>query len=99
MATRRASKVKRALEAKGMECTETHHHVFRKRLDGVTMMVTRVSHGMTEIDDKLGRLMGNQLYLKLGEFWNLVDCPLTEPEWNALVAERCTEGRNPFLGH
>jgi hypothetical protein len=41
--------------------------------------------------------MGKQLYLQLAEFWKLVDCPLTEEEWDALVAERCQGGQNPFL--
>ena len=97
MATRRTADVARALEAKGMERTESHHHMFRKRVGDVTVMVTRISHGMRQIDDKLGRLMGKQLYLRLAEFWKLVDCPLTEEEWDALVAERCQGGQNPFL--
>jgi hypothetical protein len=97
MSTRKVAKVRRALEAKGMECTDGHHRMFRKQLDGVTVMVARISHGAKEIDDTLGRLMGNQLYLRLNEFWNLVDCPLSEAEWDLLVAERCKGGHNPYL--
>lgn len=41
--------------------------------------------------------MANQCCLQLREFWNLVDCPLSEEEWDALVADRCADGRNPFL--
>lgn len=73
--------------------------MFRKEIDGVTHLVTRVSHGSNkEIDNGLGKLMANQLCLQLKEFWNLVDCPLSEDGWEALVKERCAGGRNPFLG-
>jgi hypothetical protein len=41
--------------------------------------------------------MANQLCLQLAEFWRLVDCPMTEDEWDELVRQRCVGGRNPFL--
>lgn len=80
-----------------MERDESHHHMFRKTIDGVTHLVTRISHGSNEINDSLAGLMGKQLCLQLREFWKLVECPLTEEEWVALVRERCVDGRNPFL--
>jgi|ERR1700722_18070203 hypothetical protein len=98
MATQRASTVASALEAKGMERDEKHHHMFRKRVDGVTTLVTRISHNAREINDGLGALMGKQLCLRLGEFWELIDCPLAEEDWDNIVAERCHDGQNPFLG-
>jgi hypothetical protein len=49
-------------------------------------------------DQALGGLMGKQLYLQLREFWALVDCTLSEDEWEAIIRERCVDGRNPFLG-
>jgi len=97
MATQRAATVALALEAKGMERTESHHHMFRKQVGGVTTLVTRISHSVRDIDDGLGRLMGKQLCLNLREFWELVECPLTEQQWDALVADRCQDGLNPFL--
>lgn len=97
MATKTASNVATALEAKGMERDETHHHMFRKKVGEVTTLVTRISHGARDIDDGLGRLMGKQLCLILREFWELIECPLTEDQWDALVAERCADGLNPFL--
>ncbi len=98
MATIRSAKqVAHALEAKGMERDEAHHHMFRKQVDGVTTLVTRISHDSGEIGDGLALLMGRQLCLKLKEFWSLIDCPLTEDAWNELVAARCPDGRNPFL--
>jgi hypothetical protein len=97
MATRTTAVVTQALEAKGMEADESHHHMFRKQVDGVTTLVTRISHNAKEIDDGLAKRMANQCVLQLKEFWNLVDCPLTEEEWDKLVAERCEDGKNPFL--
>jgi hypothetical protein len=94
---RPVTEVEAALLAKGMERDESHHHMFRKTIDGVTHLVTRTSHGANEIGDGLAKLMANQCCLQLGEFWNLVDCPLSEDDWNALVATRCVDGRNPFL--
>ena len=95
--TRPVAVVESALLAKGMERDENHHHMFRKTLEGVTHLVTRISHGGDEIDDGLGHLMANQLCLQLREFWNLIDCPLTETDWDKLIRERCSGGRNPFL--
>ncbi len=80
-----------------MQPDVTHHHMFRKTLEGTTHLVTRISHDAREIDDGLGKLMANQLCLQLREFWNLVDCTLSEPEWDDLVRSRCGGGRNPFL--
>jgi hypothetical protein len=98
MAVRQAKRVASVLEAKGMERDENHHHMFRKQVDGVTVLVTRISHNAKEINDGLARLMGKQLVLSLKEFWELVDCSLDEEGWNELVADRCHEGVNPFLG-
>lgn len=97
MATQRAATVAAALEAKGMERDESHHHMFRKQVRGVTTLVTRISHNSKVIDDGLGGLMGKQLCLNLREFWDLIECPLSEGDWDALVAERCKDGLNPFL--
>ncbi len=97
MGTRKATDIEDALESKGMLRDENHHHMFRKELDGVTTLVTRVSHNAKLIDDGLASMMGKQLCLRLQEFWDLVDCPLTEERWDEIVAERCPDGRNPFL--
>ena len=95
--TRPVAVVRQALLDKGMQPDETHHHMFRKTLEGTTHLVTRISHDTREIDNHLGRLMANQLCLQLQEFWRLVDCTLSEDEWDAIVRERCGGGRNPFL--
>lgn len=71
--------------------------MFRKQVNGVTTVVTRLSHGAREVDEGIGLLMGKQLCLRLKEFWSLVDCPLSEEAWDKLIADRCKDGRNPFL--
>lgn len=78
---------------------ENHHTMYRKDLDGVTTLVTRISHGSRFIGDHLASLMANQCALRLKEFWELVDCSLTAEQWDVLVAERCDGGRNPFMPH
>jgi len=80
-----------------MTPSENHHHMYRKTIDGVTTLVTRMSHGSTTIGDGLGKLMAAQCALQLREFWDLVDCTLSAEEWDLLVKQRCTDGRNPFL--
>lgn len=86
-----------ALLAKGMVRDESHHHMFRKSIEGVTTLVTRISHSGSTIDNTLGKLMASQCCLQLREFWRLVDCDLTGEDWDTLVRQRCANGRNPFL--
>ena len=88
----RSSIVARALVAKGMAQDESHHHMYRKTVQGVTTLVTRISHGSNEINTSLAKLMANQCRLTLKEFWSLVDCPLSADEWDDLVRKRCLDG-------
>jgi hypothetical protein len=81
-----------------MVMDENHHHMFRKELNGVTTLVTKTSHSGGEIGDSLAKRMANQCCLQLREFKDLVDCSLSEAGWDALVAQRCAGGQNPFLG-
>jgi len=77
---------------------DSHHVMLRMDVDGVTTLVTRVSHGVREIDSFLAGLMARQCALRPREFWELVDCTLDSDGWLTLVRERCEGGRNPFLG-
>ena len=76
-----------------------HHIIFRKRIEGVTQVMTRISHNSPPIGDSLGLAMANQLCLRLKEFWELVDCPMSEADWDQLIRDRfrSSGGRNPFL--
>ena len=95
--TRTPAAVATALTAKGMVPDESHHTMYRKSIDGVTTLVTRISHGADTIGDDLGKRMANQCCLQLKEFWRLVDCHLSEADWDALVRSRCVGGHNPFM--
>ena len=97
MTVRKRRVVEAALKAKGMTSTDSHHIMFTKDLDGVTHLITRISHGADEISDTLAKRMANQCYLHLREFWQLVDCPLSEEQWDTLIRKRSASGRNPFL--
>jgi hypothetical protein len=94
---RRVSQVDAALRAKGMTSHQGDHIMYTKKVEGTTTLVTKISRSHREIGDGLGKLMAHQCALHPREFWQLIDCTLTEEEWDRLVRERCTGGRNPFL--
>ena len=87
-----------ALVAKGITQDEGHHHMYRKKVAGV-IEVTRKSHDDREINNTLATRMAKQCCLYLAEFWQLIDCPLSERAWNDKIRERCVDGRNRFIGH
>ena len=91
--------VRAALEAKGMVPDQNHHLMLRKKLDGVVTLVTRMSRDGEDIRGARAGLMASQCALFLSEFWQLVECPLSQEEWEGKIRERCPDGRNPFIGH
>ncbi|WP_088318833.1 hypothetical protein [Kineosporia sp. R_H_3] len=100
MTVKKVADVQAALTSKGMTADESSHHkMLRLEVAGTTKVVTRISHGMKEIDEHLGALMAKQCFLHLKEFWDLVDCPLSAEQWTAKIQERSVGGRNPFLGY
>jgi hypothetical protein len=94
----KARVVATALVAKGMTEDEgQHHRMYTKTVDGRIDLITRISHGSHEISRRLANAMAKQCALTLAEFWQLVDCPLDREQWDALVRQRCPDGRNPFI--
>jgi hypothetical protein len=95
--------VEKALVAKGMvrTATQKHHVIFTKTIRGLLTLHTRISHNSPPIDDYLMGAMAGQCCLPLSEFRQLIDCPLTEAQWDQRVTELAPDGRNPFLrsGH
>lgn len=75
-----------------------HHIMLRKKIDGVTTVFTRMSHNDQEIRGNLIGLMARQCYLKAPEFWDLIDCPLSEKDWEKKIKKRSEDGRNPYIG-
>jgi len=94
----KARAVKAALLAKGMIPDENHHLMLRKKVEGVTTLVTRMSRDDREIRGDLVGLMARQCCLRPAEFWDLIDCPLGEEQWDELIKKRCADGRNPYIG-
>lgn len=74
-----------ALRSKGAEVRQSHHAMVTKRIDGVTVVVTRVSHGRKDVSKGVVRAMAKQCHLTLPQFLDLVDCPLNEDDWNELI--------------
>jgi hypothetical protein len=95
--TKPARKVVAALKKKGMEPYPGDHRFLRMKVEGVTQIVTKVSHGTTEITDYHAGLMATQCVLQLKEFWDLVNCPLSADAWLKKITERCVDGHNPYL--
>jgi hypothetical protein len=89
--------VRQALLNKGMTPRQGDHEFFHKTIPGVYKLVTKISHGGGEIDDSNGSLMATQLCLHLREFWRLIDCSLSEQDWERIVRQRCANGHNPLL--
>ena len=84
-------KVEAALQKKGFELDERHHHYFTYvTLDvKVTAIKTKTSHTkkMKEIPDNILSLMAKQCHLKNSTFLKLVDCPLSREDYEALLQE------------
>jgi hypothetical protein len=96
MPVRSVRVVRQALQDKGMIPDEGDHEFFRKNIPGVNHLVTKISHSGKDIGDAKATRMANQLCLHLREFWSLVDCPLSEEDWEAIVRQRCPNGTNPL---
>ena len=95
---RKVGVVSAALQKKGMEPREGDHHImFSKKVGGVTTLITRISRSHNEISNRNAGKMANQCALQLREFWSLVDCTLSEEQWDQLIRQRCAGGRNPFI--
>jgi hypothetical protein len=71
-----------------MTCVGSHHKMYRKTVEGAGLIITRVSHGKGDVGDHAAIKMAKQCRLRLHEFWDLVDCPLSEADWDAKVRER-----------
>ncbi|MBT8508526.1 hypothetical protein AZH53_08925 [Methanomicrobiaceae archaeon CYW5] len=89
MATRKNSKIQRALSKKGFQKVNTDHKVLIFYYNGKkTRIHTKVSHGNKEISDKLIDHMANQLFLTKSQFKDVVDCPLKEEDLINIYSEQ-----------
>jgi hypothetical protein len=85
-------KIESALLAKGFRNDETHHHYFIYwTTDGrQTTIKTRTSHTpkMKSIGEPLLGQMAKQCELKKSDFIDLVDCPLSQEQYEAILRQR-----------
>ncbi len=81
--------VEKALTAKGFRLREGDHHYFIFFSDEgkKSLAKTKTSHSHKTISDILLAAMARQCYLSKGEFLNLVDCPLSQAEYQAMLQQ------------
>ena len=65
----------------------------KKTFKGRVTLWTRISHSANELKDYLIGPMASQCCLRPTEFRSLVDCSLTESDWDSLLEERYPESR------
>lgn len=81
--------VDRALVGKlGFEKHDTHHHVYRLRLDGQLVVRTFISHGERELGPFLADKMAKQMRLRISELDDAVNCPLSQEAYYQLLRQR-----------
>jgi len=86
-------KVESSLRSKGFQPDERHHHYFLFwTADGKrTTVKTRTSHGTghtKSVGDPLLGQMAKQCGLEKLQFLDLIDCPLGQPQYEALLREK-----------
>jgi hypothetical protein len=81
--------VSAALLRKGFSDRNGDHRFFCLMVDGLkTQVTTKISHGGKEIADNMLGVMARQAHLTGREFRDLIDCPLSEDEYLALLRDR-----------
>ena len=89
MPTLKAKDVHSALLRKGFEVENSHHVFFLLKIKGKRSSVkTKMSHGASELDDRLIGFMAEQLHLTKAQFNNLVSCPLSKEEYVDILVEK-----------
>lgn len=81
--------VEKALTAKGFRRREGDHHyfIFFSGEGKKSLAKTKTSHSHRTLSDILLALMARQCHLTKGEFLNLVDCPLSQDEYQIMLQQ------------
>ena len=88
---RKARRVESALLAKGFQRIDSKHRKFSyvTILGSNTPIYTLLSHGANrDIDDSLLGRMARQCGLSRREFLRLIDCSLSQEEYESILVER-----------
>lgn len=82
-------KVEHALETKGFQRDERHHHYFlyRTQEGKLTDIRTRTSHSGKEIDARLLSRMAQQCQLSRKDFLALVDCTMSQADYESAIVD------------
>jgi len=85
--TRKGRDIDAALQRKGFRCDPSGDHV--RYFFGDTHVNTKMSHGMggSSLGDDLLSRMARQLRLTKKQFLALIDCPLDESGYRAILEE------------
>ena len=79
---KRARDVASGLQKKGFVAEHNDHVFYTLYVNGVkTAVYTKISHGEKEIVDPLLGVMARQLKIIKSQLVNLIECPLTQPEF------------------
>ena len=85
---RKARDVSAGLLGKGFRLREGDHKFFHRHVEGKkTVVFTKISQGEREIADGLLGQMAKQVRLSKRDFLGLVDCPLSEEQYVAMLRE------------
>jgi hypothetical protein len=85
----KARDVDRVLVGKfGFEKHDTHHHVYRLWLDGQLVARTFISHGERELGAFLADKMARQMQLRISEFDDAINCPLSQEAYYQILRQR-----------
>lgn len=91
MATLKKGTIESSLEQKGFSIVVTDHkHFIYYTLSGKkTAVRTKTSHGSgsVTISDSLIGLMARQCKLTKGRFLDLINCPLSRPDYEQMLAQ------------
>jgi len=84
-----AHKIHNSLMKKGFRVDQTHHEMFWLYIGGKkTSIRTRISHGAKDYGDSLLSCMAKQLHLIRSELDDLISCPLSADDYQALLRSR-----------
>ena len=83
---RKQREVEKGLCRKGFRRAESHHHFFIYYWFGgeKTHLFTKTSHGNSELSDYLLGRMARQINLSKSQFFELVDCTISQQSYEDL---------------
>lgn len=90
MTVLKTARIRSSLQKKGFVASEGDHTFFHYiNGDGKkTAVMTKISHGKSEISDPLIGQMAKQVNLSKNQFMDLVNCPLSKEEYESILESK-----------